>query len=360
MVEEIDSMNKIILVGPYPPPYGGVSVFVYLLHKFLLKKGVGCELKVIRQRSSTEEEHVVPKVTSIYRHFHVLTKKDVCVDSGSLFLEYRSGLAAYAWLLIKSIKKFRWLKIIHDSSFPDRYEKFQLGQKLLTRYLMHQVDEFIVVSDGLYDWLKHSIRVKQKIHLIRSLLPQPDDERASLTGEIEQVLTRHSKLVCSIGTFSKEYGFHQIAEAVEMVRRDSGRDIGLLLIDGGFILEDVSEYKNKVMRNREWISTFESIPHQQVLGILKRCDVFVRGVALESYGISRVESILCGTPVIATSVGETRGMLLYEYGDVSTLIKNLKQVLFQECPDKTSFWADHFKREAEANLRSLVDVIACA
>jgi len=179
-----------------------------------------------------------------------------------------------------------------------------------------------------------------------------------LLREIEQALSNHSKMVCSIGVFTPEYGFEHIAEAIEMVRWDSGQDIGLLLIDGGFILEDYSEYKNKVVQNREWITVLETIPHQQVLEILKRCDVFVRGVAFESYGVSRVESILCGTPVIATPVGETKGMLLYEYGDVSALIANLKQVLFQESPNKTFFWADYFKREAKANLRNIVNVIA--
>lgn len=352
-------MKRTFLIGPYPPPYGGVSVFVYLLHKFLLREGIDCKLKIIRQQSNQEEEHVVPKFGSIFRHFHMLTKTDKCVDSGSFYLEYRSGWAPFAWMLLKFLKRFHWIKIIHDSSLPSRYEKYQFGRKLLVRYLMRHVDEFVVISEELFKWLKYTIRVKQKVHLIKSLLPIQDDEAfVLLPREIEQRLAQHTKLVCSIGVFTPEYGFEHIAKAIEMVRWDSGQDIGLLLIDGGFVLENVSEYKNKVVQNRGWIAVLEGIPHQEVLEILKRCDVFVRGVAFESYGVSRVESILCGTPVIATPMGETKGMLIYEYGDVPALITNLKQVLFQESPDKTSFWAAHFKREAEANLRSIVDVIA--
>ena len=42
-------------------------------------------------------------------------------------------------------------------------------------------------------------------------------------------------------------------------------------------------------------------------------------------GISRIEALWCGVPVVATRAGETRGMLLYDFGDVEQLTVSCKQ-----------------------------------
>src|SRR5256885_5469717 len=55
-----------------------------------------------------------------------------------------------------------------------------------------------------------------------------------------------------------------------------------------------------------WITVLEDVSNDDVFPILKSSDVFVRGNVEEGYGISRVEAIWCGVPVVATNVGETR------------------------------------------------------
>jgi glycosyltransferase involved in cell wall biosynthesis len=162
-------------------------------------------------------------------------------------------------------------------------------------------------------------------------------------------------LICSIGAFIPTYGFKHIADAVEGIRRESGLNIGLLLIEGSFA--HVESYNSEVMQQREWIIVLRDIPHSQVLNILKRSDVFVRGVAFESYGLSRVEALWSGTPVVATRVGETRGMLLYEYGNVKELIEQIKKALFNTSIEDIKAWGDHFYKEANSNLAALTRLI---
>ena len=51
---------SVAIVGPYPPPYGGVSVHIQRLHRRLAALGIPSW--VYCQRSSTQglEEHVLP------------------------------------------------------------------------------------------------------------------------------------------------------------------------------------------------------------------------------------------------------------------------------------------------------------
>jgi glycosyltransferase involved in cell wall biosynthesis len=83
----------------------------------------------------------------------------------------------------------------------------------------------------------------------------------------------------------------------------------------------------------------------------------VRAFAYESYGISRVEAIWCGVPVVATRAGETRGMLTYEFGDVDALVEQLRRALYDPPREDLAAWAAQFRREAEENLRAIKETL---
>jgi len=205
-------------------------------------------------------------------------------------------------------------------------------------------------------WLSTKINVKKKVSSIGSLLPiLPDASNSSLPAQIENSISRHDKLICSIGVFIPTYGFDHIANAVEVIRQESKTNIGLLLIDGSFASDE--SYKSKILKHREWITVLESVPHGQVFQILKKSDVFVRGVAFESYGLSRVEALWSGTPVVATRVGETRGMLLYDFGNEKELIQQIKRAFFNSSAQDIRVWGDYFSREAGDNLTAMIRLI---
>ena len=163
--------------------------------------------------------------------------------------------------------------------------------------------------------------------------------------------------VCTTGTFIEDYGFAHVANAVEAVRGQTGADIGLLLLDGSFATDE--DYRKKVLTNRSWITVLSNAPNPEVYQILRRCDLFVRAVKAESYGISRVEAIWCGVPVVATNVGETRGMLTYEFGDEGKLAELIETTLSQKFPDRESSMraAELFRLEADRNLRKFIETV---
>lgn len=354
-------MSSTYLFGPIPPPFGGVSIYVLALHAALRREGIDCPLFAARMENDPEAGGVRPRFGSVFWHFRAIRSGDVFVDSASYFLEYRSGMAPLAWLWIRKSRKFRWIKILHDNSLPERYTRFGFLRKCLIRCLVRSVDEFVTVSEDLFHWLRDVHRVRGKVHLIRSLLPVPQpDPDTPLPPGIDQALSSRSWWVSSIGVFTPAYGFHHLAEGVERLRRETGDDIGLVLIDGGFILDDVEAYKSSVLRGRDWILVLETVPHLQVLQILRRSSVFVRGPASESYGLSRIEAVLAGTPVVATPVGETRGMLLFEHGDIRALTAQIHAAFSSKGSGEIRAWADRFRREAEENARQLVGVISPA
>ncbi|HVF45050.1 MAG TPA: glycosyltransferase family 4 protein [Pyrinomonadaceae bacterium] len=341
--------RKIILLGPLPPPYGGVSVFTHSLFESLKRRGAELWAYTGGERGGrgvTRFNHrrlgFVPLLVRGGARARIL-------DSSHFLVEHPNPLLVPLWLLLKLLLRFEWVKVVHDGSLPSRYKGFGPLRRMLCRAAVGSVDEFAVVNDEIGEWLRGEMGVRREVSTLNALLPIPPAVfDAPLAPEFEAKLARHARRVCSTGAFTPDYGFEHAAEAVELLRRESGEDIGLLLIDGTFTRDD--EYRERVLRGREWIDVLENVPHPQVLQVFKRCDAFVRGVRYEGYGLSRVEAVWCGTPVVAGRGEESRGILIYDYGDMDALVRYLRKSLFDPPTQEIRRWGEQFRREAEENL----------
>ncbi len=221
------------------------------------------------------------------------------------------------------------------------------------------MDEFVVVNDDIGQFLRNRIGVRQSVRTVNALLPIPDSERkAELPQEVHSALRRYDRRVVSTGVFIASYGFADAAAAVERIRADTGQNIGLILIDGAFARDE--GYRAAVLANRDWITVLKEVPHPQVLEIFRRSDVFVRGFRYEGYGLSRIEAVWCGIPVVAAMGEESRGMLLYDFGDLQALTAHLKQALFASSREEIERWAGVFQSQAEANLENWKRILQTA
>ncbi len=350
--------RRIILFGPLPPPYGGVAIYM----NALLAQLRGSNIRVWTYTGGKPKDAGVRFVA--HRRLGTIWaliaegRKARILDASHFHLEYPNLLLLPIWLLLKRVLQFEWYKNILDGSLPKRYPQFGRTQRRLFQRAVNAVDEFVVVSDDLRRWLQEDLNLRQRVTVVPCLLPQATEVSTALpceTAELLEPYFSHATRVCSIGVFFPSYGFKHVAEAVAELRRRTGKDIGLLLLNGGFVCDE--SYRNEVLRERDWITVLEKVPNPQINQILKRSDVFVRAFADESYGISRIEALWAGIPVVATRAGETRGMLLYDFGDREQLISHLQSVLFASVATETSRWAALYRKEAEENLERLAKVL---
>ena len=162
--------RRLVLLGPYPPPYGGVSIYIKTLFDVL--KNRGGELWAYG-----EKEITAPNVYFMKHKRRELLpllirrgSKAKIVDCTHFLLENPSFIVP-VWVFLKSLLRFEWIKIVHDGSLPSRFETFNPIRKELFRLASEAVSEFIVVSEDLENWLRNEIGVKQQVTLIKSLFP---------------------------------------------------------------------------------------------------------------------------------------------------------------------------------------------
>jgi len=351
--------QNIRILGPVPPPYGGVSVYVDRIRQRLRNNGIriwSYPYKSDQQANTTFFHHrrlgIIPLVFRDGYATRVL-------DASHFHLEHPNVFLVPVWLLLIRLFRIEWIKMIFDGTLPSRYQQFNKTQRILFRLATHRVAEFVVVHEDLAHWLHEEIKVVQPVTIIPCLIaPLPDALTKRLSTGLNDALVRYlsaEKRICSIGAFVPTYGFKDVAQAVDELRTDTGLALELLLVAGRFAQDD--RYREEVLNGRDWITVLEDVSNDDVFPILKSSDVFVRGNVEEGYGISRVEAIWCGVPVVATNVGETRGMLTYEFGDIGSLKAQLRLVLFEGKPDDVSAASAMFHQEAERNLEDLKRVL---
>jgi len=352
--------RKVVLLGPLPPPFGGVSVYMSLLLEHLRSRAVG--VWAYFGEPFCKEEGV-----RCFRHRRLglvaLALREGrgarVLDATHFHLEHPHPLLLPAWLACKLVLRFRWYKNILDGSLPARHREFTPLRRALFRAAVRAADEFVVVSEELRRWLQDELEVTQKVSVVPCLLPVPPRHLSGpLPAPTEEALRPYlgrPRRVCSVGVFTRDYGFADAARAVERLRAETGEDIGLALLDGAFARDDA--YRSEVLAGREWVTVLENVPNTDVYKVMRRSDAFVRPVAREGFGISRVEALWCGLPVVATTAGETRGMLTYEFGDVGGLTRQLRRALEGADAADVARWAGQFRREAEENLKRLREVL---
>lgn len=345
--------RRIVLLGPCPPPYGGVAVFTSGLFEFVRNYGVELWSEGVEKSPNTRPTNyrrlgLVPLLLARGRRARI-------IDQYHFLLEYPNPVMVPIWVALKLVLRFKWIKVVHDGSLPSRYQTFSSLQRLLFRLSVGSVDEFVTVNDNIGQFLRNEIGVRQTVRTVNALLPIPPAKPEALPPELESAFARYDKVVVSTGVFIPSYGFAPVADAVETIRRESGKNIGLVLIDGAFIRDET--YRDAVLRQRDWIIELEKVPHAQVLQIFKRSNVFVRGFRYEGYGLSRIEAIWCGIPVIAARGEESRGILLYDFEDTQALHAHLRKVLTDSDSRDIAQWAAVFQREAEENLERWKDIL---
>jgi glycosyltransferase involved in cell wall biosynthesis len=342
-----------ILFGPLPPPYGGVSVFMSVLYAEVQKRGV----EVWSYSGHTARERFPDAKFVDHRKLaHTVRLASAArgvriTDSTHFHIEYPHPVLVRAWLTIKALTRFHWVKIVHDGSLPFRFAAFSPGENKLFFRALRAIDELVVVTPDLAEFFNR-IDPTLCVKTIPSLLPyrfgweEPTDPR-----QREDL----GKRVLSLGAFIPSYGFHDVVSAVEQLRESTGEDIRLILVAGSFASD--AEYRSTVLGDREWINVLDDVPHEAQPDIYRSADVFVRAFAHESYGLSRIEAIWSGLPVVATDIGETRGMLTYKPGDLNQLTEHLRTALFGSSTQDATLWSKIYSDEAERNLTAWLETI---
>lgn len=219
----------------------------------------------------------------------------------------------------RNAKKIAW---VHTdlNALPDSYRAYGSEQKEGTAYSrFHKV---VCVSKAVEkEFRKKYPDVNTKIETINNVL----DDAAIRKAAVEEVVLPTSLRPCfiSVGSLSKAKGYDRLLRVHKRLM-DQGFAHSLLILGEGDLRHSLEKYiKENQLEKSVFLLGFQTNPHKYV----SKADLFVCSSYAEGFSTVISESVLCGTPVLATDVSGNREP--EETPRCSVIVQNNEEALYE-------------------------------
>ncbi|HSB80867.1 MAG TPA: glycosyltransferase family 4 protein [Candidatus Methylomirabilis sp.] len=226
-------------------------------------------------------------------------------------------------------RRSHWVLTLHDETLLTRFHCWPREMRDFFDEYVRQPDQLICVGKRLEEFVMRRGVPAGRVTNIPPLLPLAAGFSAPLPTADTRFLAARVPTICAVGAFDANYDLPTLVRAFPSILRPHPR-AGLLIIDPGFTRDPVV-----VQEVRQGLDDLPAgsyrllscVSRDRVRALLGASAVLVRGTRLESYGLSRAEALLGGTPVVTTPSGETCHMRLYDYGNAEHLAREVLTVL---------------------------------
>ncbi len=303
-------MNRLDIVGPYPPPIGGISVHISRMEVFLNKEGIPYRIfnhgfLSTKNVIATDKSYLwylrylfVPK--SVLVHFHQFT-----------VLHY------FYYFLFSHFSSSKLIVTIHEENLL-HYNT--LLKRILIRLLRQtNFTALISVSSNLSDFLnKNGIPTKW----LPAYVPPRQIERIAIKPKDNRAFFLYSVWKFE-RTISK--AIYNIDLAFEFCRQMKGKYQMLLLI--GTEKESDQDYLKEMLDNYEIADSVTLIYEAELISYLNNCKFLLRVNKVDGYGISLQEALDLGIPAIASDVCiRPKGCILFKNNDLVDLMEKVNNL----------------------------------
>ncbi len=310
-------------IGPFPPPIGGISVYLYRLSKidrkslFIDEKDITGSKKfrlwLIKQLFSFKKKNFI-------YHSHFLKNRLI-----------------FYFLSVLSIHEFSL--VIHGRSLIIQYNNSNFLIKFLIKRMLKKA-KFIQVINPQYKDFIYKLGVKNKHIIVKNaFLPPILEEEQKIIASYEKKLLELlevKKPIIIASAFAIQfynnvdlYGLDLCVELTKLLKKDFP-NIGLLFIianekTNAIYLKKMKERIKDLNLNT---SFFIITGQREIWPLFRRADLMIRPTCVDGYGVSIAEAIYLNRPAIASDVCKRpEGTILFKNRNLEDLYEKCKQVL---------------------------------
>ncbi len=306
---------RVLQLGPYPPPHGGVQTNLVAIRRLLHRRGIPCAVINITSAPDSGDEGVYyPRgVLPLLRLLARLEYDIVHLHLGGNLTPRLLGLAAVCAMLPGK----RSVLTFHSGGYPSSREGRTARRRTLRGSVFRRFDRIIVVNQALVE-LFH--RFGCRPDAVRLILPHESpsleggEPAEALPAPLRSFLAAHHTVLTTVGLLEPEYDLARQIEVFPRIRA-AVPDAGLLIVGSGSLEASLREQIAQSPVG-EHILLAGDVPHEQTLRAIAASRVFLRTTLYDGDSISVREALALGTPVVATDTGmRPAGVRLFPIGD---------------------------------------------
>ncbi|MEL0651808.1 O-antigen ligase family protein [Algibacter sp. TI.3.09] len=303
----------VLLVGPYPPPIGGISLFIKKLNSFL-SSTFNEEVNIVNEFGNNTENSSVYNLSSsskllyffrlLYYLFFLNTNKYV-------FYHGVHGITRFILVFLSKILNYEVVFQFHGKSVVQFHEKNKLTNKI-SSFSLKGARKLIAVNNDIINELKVYIP-SLEVSNIPAYLP---DHKMILNPDVDgffKGLDNRKKYFLSYATLDKanngeyNYGINDLFDFFDKNKiRDNGCCLILVLIL--YKKEHVKEYEEKLSvlfkRENSNVEVFINHGNTPLVPFFRYVEGYIRWTYEDGLGVSLIEALDYGISAIATNVCE--------------------------------------------------------
>ncbi len=327
-----EANSKIALIGPYPPPYGGISVHIQRLKGQLMKRwGYDCVVYDLGKQGELPKKNIIRiKSVKTWLLKYFFTAKEDVIHLHDPDWRARAIMGLMGLLGKKTVIS------IHGASLADSLKGGGWFRRHIIKFTIRHTS-FIIALNPKIKELALSLGVKpERIEVIPSFISPSikEEEVAEISQEMWDFMDSHSPVISANAfriTFYNNQDLYGIDMCIDLCAylKQYYPKVGFV-----FCLPDIGDYeyfhkmKQKIAeKGIEDNFLFQTKPCQ-LYPILMKSDVFVRPTNTDGYGVSVGEAIYFKVPVVASNVcPRPEGTILFKSRDIDNFISKVKDVL---------------------------------
>jgi glycosyltransferase involved in cell wall biosynthesis len=316
---------RVLQLGPYPPPCGGVQSNLVAIRSFLRKRGIPCAvINITRHRKPDADQVYYPSSAFQLLWLLLRLRYDIIhLHIGGMLTRrlLRLGLVCTLMPGRKSVLSF------HSGGYPSTPEGKSVQPHSLAGFVLRRFDRVIGVNPEIMEFLQRLGLSRDRTRLIYPYAFLADQEQSGSWPEAwNTFFDQHRPLLISVGLLEPEYELPLQIKVLGKVQ-ENFPGAGLVIIGSGS-LEEHLRRRIQEQPYAEHILLCGDVPHAATMQATARADVMLRTTLYDGDAVSVREGLHLGTPVIATDNGmRPAGVHLIPKSNLDTLRQAIEQTL---------------------------------
>jgi glycogen(starch) synthase len=314
---------RVLQLGPYPPPHGGVQTNLVAVRDTVRKHGGWAGvINLTRHRGTAKDDVYYPR--NAFETLSLLLKLRYDIVHLHIGGHLSARLLALSAVCCAMPRK-RSVLTFHSGGYPSSPDGRRAHARSLRGFIMRRFDRIIVVNAEISAMFKRFGVPQSRIHLIPPHAePQLDDK--PLPGELGEFFARHNPVLLTVGLLEPEYDLQLQIEVLGKIR-ELHPAAGLVIVGSGSLEPDLRRH----IQSKDYsghIVLYGDMAHDSTMRVMAASDVLLRTTRYDGDSVAVREALALGTPVVATdNAMRPRGVRTVPVGDIGSLVFSIEDAL---------------------------------
>lgn len=300
-------MKRIVMVGPVPPPTGGIaSVMEDIIHSPLSQK---YEFDVFSTSLPAPNWMRGPVTKILFRLLRFLQLFLRILKTRPCLVHVQSsGSGFFVTALYGVVARVAFARVLfhlHGTDWAKFYPNRRPWPRFLIRNLL-QTPNHIVVLYSLWVDSLIEIGVRTPVAVLKNFIHDiPPPEQALVESTRKDLgLDKDSFVVLSVGSVGKRKGAFDILNAIPQIVSEE-KSVRFIVAGGEEFPGEMDQVREVVKREElhHWVSLLGEVERPKIPLLFAAADVFLLPSHNEGLPISIIEALRSSVPVVTTPVG---------------------------------------------------------